>query len=61
MWKNTSLKKITATRQNGKLFVARNRIIAGMSMGTLVVESPASGGALTTAEFADGYHNCISQ
>lgn len=46
-------------RQNGKLFVARNRIIAGMSMGTLVVESPASGGALTTAEFADGYHRTV--
>ena len=44
---------------NGKHFIARNRIIAGMSMGTVVVESPASGGSLTTANLADGYNRTV--
>ena len=45
--------------QNGALFLARNRIIAGMSAGTVVVESPASGGSLATADMADGYHRAV--
>lgn len=40
-------------RQN---FVKRNRIVAGMSDATIVVESAAKGGALITAELAGSYH-----
>ena len=47
------------TRQNGSLFLARNRIIAALSAGTLVVESPASGGSLFTAHCADGYNRTV--
>lgn len=40
-------------------FVQRNRIIAGLSTGTLIVESAARGGSLITAEMADGYHRTV--
>ena len=43
------------SKQNGQLFIARNRIIAALSMGTIIVESPASGGSLATADIADSY------
>lgn len=43
------------THQNGSFFISRNRIIAALASGVLVVESPASGGSLTTAEYADSY------
>lgn len=40
-------------RQN---FIKRNRIVAGMSDATIVVESDVKGGALITADIADSYH-----
>ena len=36
-------------------FVQRNRIIAGISAATIVIESGAKGGALITAELANSY------
>lgn len=36
-------------------FIQRNRIIAGLSRATLVIESDIKGGALTTAELAQSY------
>lgn len=47
------------SKQNGDLYIPRNRIIAALSAGTLVVESPAGGGALHTARLADGYHRAV--
>lgn len=49
----------SATRHNGSMFLARNRIIAALSHGTLVVESPATGGSLKTAEIADSYGRVV--
>ena len=37
-------------------FLQRNRIIAGISDATIVVESAVKGGALVTAEMANGYN-----
>lgn len=47
------------THQNGAFFLARNRIIAALSAGLVVVESPASGGSLATAEMADSYGRVV--
>ncbi len=40
-------------------FPARNRIIAGMADAVIVVEAAAKGGALITAELADGYNKDV--
>lgn len=47
------------TKQNGRYFVPRNRLIAGMCAATVVVESPEAGGAMVTAAFADGYDRTV--
>lgn len=47
------------TKQNGSFFIPRNRIISGIGEGTVVVESPASGGSLSTAALADGYGRVV--
>ena len=46
-------------KQNGNFYLARNRIIAGLSGGTVIVESPYSGGSLMTAHCADGYNRVV--
>ncbi len=40
-------------------FPERNRIIAGLADATIVVESKRQGGAMITAEIADGYHRDV--
>ncbi|MEG2613069.1 MAG: DNA-processing protein DprA [Alistipes sp.] len=46
-------------KQKGTFYLARNRIIAALSMGTVVVESPCAGGSLMTAHCADGYNRSV--
>lgn len=45
--------------QKGTGYLARNRIIAGLSAGCVVVESPENGGSLHTAACADDYHRTV--
>ena len=40
-------------------FIRRNRIIAGLSDATIVVQSGCSGGALITADLANSYHRDV--
>lgn len=47
------------TKQNGRLYIPRNRLIAGLAAGVVVVESAESGGSLSTAAFADGYGRSV--
>ena len=47
------------TKQNGSFYIPRNRIIAGVAEGLLVVESPSNGGSLSTAKAADAYSRTI--
>ncbi len=47
------------TKPEAHLFPARNRIIAGMSDATVVVEAAEKGGALITAEIAFSYEKPV--
>lgn len=49
----------SATRRNGAYYIPRNRLIAAISEGTVVVESPLDGGALKTAMMADSYNRQV--
>ncbi len=46
-------------RQNGTFYIPRNRIVAGLGHGLLVLESPADGGSLSTVRAADGYSRAV--
>ncbi len=46
---------LSGTRPDRQNFVARNRIVAGLSDATIVIESKAKGGSLITADMAFGY------
>lgn len=46
-------------KMKGVTFLARNRIIAGIGAGTLIIESPAKGGSMITARLAHGYDRCV--
>lgn len=47
---------VTKSRIGKENFVRRNRIVAGMTDATIVVESARKGGGLITAELAQGYN-----
>lgn len=47
------------SKQNGNFYLARNRIIAGLSAGCVIVESPDSGGSLFTAHCADSCNRTV--
>ncbi|ANW97373.1 DNA processing protein DprA [Wenyingzhuangia fucanilytica] len=40
-------------------FLKRNRIVAGISQATIVVESASKGGSLVTADIANSYHKDV--
>lgn len=46
-------------KQKGVFYTPRNRIIAALSVGTVVIESPADGGSLITVAYADGYNRTV--
>ncbi len=50
---------ISKTKPDRENFPKRNRIIAGMADGTLVVEAAKSGGALITANIANSYNRDV--
>ncbi|MDO4758593.1 MAG: DNA-processing protein DprA [Rikenellaceae bacterium] len=47
------------TKLKGVHYLTRNRLIAGLAAGCIVVESPAGGGSLATADYADAYHRAV--
>ena len=50
---------IPGTKPDPHLFPARNRIIAGITDATIIVEAAAKGGALITAHIADSYDRLV--
>ena len=50
---------MTQTNADKANFVRRNRIVAGMSDSTIVIESAAKGGSLITAEIAQSYDRAV--
>ncbi|MEM0939338.1 MAG: DNA-processing protein DprA [Bacteroidota bacterium] len=50
---------VPGTKPDPHLFPARNRIIAGISDATVVVEAASKGGALITANIADSYNRLV--
>ncbi len=49
----------STSRPEKENFLKRNRIIAGMSMATVVIESAEKGGSLVTADLAHGYNRDV--
>ncbi|MCB9185295.1 MAG: DNA-protecting protein DprA [Flavobacteriales bacterium] len=47
------------TKPDRENFPKRNRIVAGMADATIVIEAAAKGGALITAELANGYNRDV--
>ncbi|MCY6344950.1 MULTISPECIES: DNA-processing protein DprA [Bacteroides] len=47
---------LSGTNPDKHNFISRNRIVAGISDATIVVESAAKGGSLITADIAGSYH-----
>ncbi len=46
-------------KQKGEFYLARNRLIAALSVGTVIIESPVGSGSLNTAAHADAYHRSL--
>ncbi|RVU90953.1 DNA-processing protein DprA [Flavobacterium columnare] len=49
----------STTNPDKENFVKRNRIVAGISEATLVIESAEKGGSLLTAQMANNYHRDV--
>ena len=50
---------MTKTKPDRHNFPSRNRIVAGMSDATIVVETDVKGGSMITAELANGYNKDV--
>ncbi len=55
-WLSDFTSKVIPDREN---FPRRNRIVAGMSDATIVIESKAGGGSLITADIANSYNRDV--
>ncbi len=49
----------SGTNPDRENFVKRNRIVAGLSQATIVIESAEKGGSLITAQLANSYHRDV--